>query len=50
MRKKVEYSMDDEVTQLMLETQNNTLPMYTNVSRYKDNSLVSHVIKENIIR
>jgi len=24
--------MDDEVTKLMLETRNNTLPMYTNVS------------------
>jgi len=26
---KFEYSMDDEVTKLMLETQNNTLSMYT---------------------
>ena len=29
MHKKFEYSMDDEVTKLMLETQNNTLSMYT---------------------
>ena len=29
MRKHFEYSMDDEVTKFILETQNNTLSMYT---------------------
>jgi len=30
---KFEYSMDYRVTKLMLETQNNTFSIYTNVSR-----------------
>jgi len=32
--------MDDEVTKLMLETQNNIVSMYTRCMRNKDNSLV----------